>query len=211
MAVAYISDHVDAAVDRLLETYKNKPNVVALVQALAGRAQVVENVLQTLTTGQLLVTAQAVGNQLDAIGAIVGIPRNGLSDSVYYILILGTIAKNYSSGSTDTIVTIVRDIFQAKGVYISTPNAPGHVREEAYGEFNLAVGDMQTDTALLPTLVDILTDSISAGVRMIYIASFETSGAFACDGPQPWVRGCSDVNGNGGGLCAGILYAAPTT
>lgn len=208
MSITYISDHQAQAVDRLLEQYKQRPNVVALVEALAGRAQAVEDTIQQVASERFLYSQAAQGAQLDDLGALVNLPRNGLDDSTYYVLILGTIAKNYSDGTIDTIVELVRSVYQADAVYASTPNSPAHARLKAYAEINLAVGDAKTDTALTPMILGLLLQSLAGGVTLGFIATFGGQ-AFACAGPQPWVGGCSDLEGNGGGFLAGLTYLNP--
>jgi hypothetical protein len=207
VSFAYIANHTDQAFGRLLEFYKGKPRVVALLRAFAQRSQVVEDTLAQLKTGLLLFGNGAVGAQLDAIGQIVGIARNGTSDGVYRILILGSIAKNYSSGSLETLTTLCQTLYQTPEVYVSTPNSPGHAREAAYGEIILSVGNPKTDAALFPVILNIVLEAMPAGVRLVSVSTF-TGQAICAEGPQSWVAGFSELSGQGGGNLATVLYQA---
>jgi len=208
MTVAYIADHIAQAQGRLITQYQGQANIEALVAGLASRTQVLEDALQTIAKGRFLFGDAASGAQLDAIGALIGIARNGLEDSVYRILIRGKIATNTSRGTLADIVTITAALFQASAVYVTTPNAPGHARQQAYAEISLAVADPKTDLALLPLLLRIIRASLPAGVVLVSLSAFESTDAqaLACEGPQPWVGFLSAGPDDPGGLLADILF-----
>src|SRR5262249_42034837 len=68
---------VIAALDRLCQYAKDKPNIAALLSALVAPAQDVEDAFQDLLTKRGIETGEGV--QLDVVGKIVGQKRNGLS------------------------------------------------------------------------------------------------------------------------------------
>lgn len=113
--ISLISDHVARAQARLLQQYKDKPGVGALIAALAGRAQVIENVLWGLLTQRSIATS--VGAQLDGLGKLVGLSRasvpGGVSDAVYRKWIQAQVLLNRSNGTIpdlDAIFSFVCDV-----------------------------------------------------------------------------------------------------
>lgn len=207
MTVAYIADHVTQAQNRLVAQYSAAPKTQAMIAAMAGRTQAVEDAVLAVSTQRSLFGATALGAQLDTIGEVVGLKRGGLDDATYYVLILGTVAKNNSNGTIETLLTIAKAIFQADAAYVTSPNSPGHARREAFGEVSLAVSNPKTPASLLPLLLNILTASMAGGTALVSISTYDSTAAFACDGPQPWVAAFSDLQGNGGGTLAGLIYA----
>jgi len=209
MTVALITDHIEQAVARLATQYQGAPTVVGMFSALVGRVQVLEDVLEDLNTQRLLTGGKARGAQLDAIGTVVGLKRGNLDDATYYVLLLGTVAKNYSDGTVPTLLALAQAIWQASAAYITTPDAPGHARRAAYAQLSLAVADPQTPDSLTNLLVGIVQAALGGGITLVSVCKYASAGAFACQGPQPWVAGCSDIDGQGGGALATLLYANP--
>lgn len=209
MPVKPITTHVSDALARLAQQYVAQPNVTRLVSALCTRVQTAEDALTIVATDRALFGAKARGKQLDALGAIVGLPRGSLDDETYYVLILGNIAKNYSDATLDTLERIARTIFQARAVWVTSPNTFGHQRQDVAAEISLAVADPKTPLSLTPLLVQILQASLAGGVTLVSLVSYSGEAAFAMDGDQPWVAGPSKTDGTGGGVLATILYQNP--
>lgn len=209
MTVQYIADHVELAKNRLVSQYQNAPNVIALVKALAARVQALEDAIDTVAHGRMLVDSSAKGAQLDAIGAQVGIARNGLDDPTYYVMIRGKIATNTSKATLGDIERIAKTLFQASAVYATTPNTPGHDRVRAYAELSLAVGDPKAGEVLTDRIVRLIRAAMPAGVVLVSLSFFDTKYAFCCDGPQPWAMAFSDIDGQGGGKLARLILSNP--
>ena len=79
-------------------------NIVKMLRVLLQPTQDLEDVLQALRTQRSI--DAAVGAQLDMIGAIVGQPRNGMTDDDYRIYCRARIATNRSGGSYEDLIKI---------------------------------------------------------------------------------------------------------
>jgi len=101
--------HVADAQAQLLVQYKQSPNMLGLIAAIAGRAQILENALYAVMTLRSLATAS--GQQLDNLGKIVGLARasvlGGNVDAVYAAWMRAQILVNASAGSAPNLIAIV--------------------------------------------------------------------------------------------------------
>ena len=94
----------DALLGILYEQYKQSPNIVAIIEAIAERGDILDDIEQELY-GMLDITT-ATGAALDLLGALVNVLRNGFSDEVYRARILGTAGASRSGTPEDIIATI---------------------------------------------------------------------------------------------------------
>lgn len=174
---------VESALARLTSMYSDKPNIVALVQALATRGQIVENALFSLAQGQLF--GNAVGAQLDDIGNLVGADRNGLSDAQYRLLIQGTIAENCGNGTLASLLTIASALWETGDIVIRTPSAAEAVKASAW--VSLEIGGSQLPANLDSLAVSIFRKALAAGVDLISVTKTTALGstAFAFAGSTP--------------------------
>lgn len=101
-----IDDHCQAALNRLAEQYKNRPNLANLICTFIDQIQDAEYTFQDLKIGFVLATASGV--QLDAIGEIVGIGRTSPDDAVYRNDIRDQIGINNSNGTGDDVLNFVQ-------------------------------------------------------------------------------------------------------
>ena len=89
---------------RILQQYEANTGILAMVDASAANYQLLENSLWTLQTMRALATAEGV--QLDGIGQIVDLARNGLSDADYFTWLTAKILALSSDGSADRLLDI---------------------------------------------------------------------------------------------------------
>lgn len=172
MIAPQITNHVQAALDRLMQQYKGKPNLQAVLTAFIQQIQVFENAAYPVDAGRQLyngTTYPAVGTQLDGIGELVGVKRNGLGDAEYLVFILGTIAENFSDDTMTTLVNIMVTFFQPTLALIF---------ENYPAEVDLELSDSVLPVNLLPIVAGILQNSIGAGVNLGYIAMFSLTTSF---------------------------------
>jgi hypothetical protein len=111
MALEQITDHADRAVARLAKQHRGKTRTEALVRALAGTTQAVENALLQLLAERTL--SAAAGAQLDQLGAIVGVERGVLDDAAFRVRINTQIRINRSSGTGNDILEVFRLVLPA--------------------------------------------------------------------------------------------------
>lgn len=90
---------------KLLEQFKSKPNISAILTAFLDQAQDLENASFEVLEETVLATAAGV--QLDGIGTIVDEERQGRNDADYRIGLQARILLNISSGATEELIAIV--------------------------------------------------------------------------------------------------------
>lgn len=208
MLATKLNSHVADAQSRLLQQYKT-PNTLALVGALVAGFQDLENAVFTVDAAQRI--ANAVGAQLDNIGAAVGIGRGGLNDLQYRAMILGTIAENNSDTTQPTILRLLQIVTGAQNVWLGTPTSAGPNWGPPHAVIGVGLGGPTLFTPLYATVVGLLAGSVAAGVGVSYIATYPASNVFSMAGPQAWVAGFGDKNVAGsGGVFAGLQYNNPS-
>lgn len=153
--VEYVADHCERGIARLIEQYKRKPRIEAIVCILADEVQEVEDALWELYTRRSV--SSAFGAQLDVLGLIVGRARGGLEDEDYRAWIKAQIRANRSSGSPTDILHILRLIFGDA--------ADVELREWWPATFTVTLHEELT---LSPAVIlAILKQAKSAGVRVV--------------------------------------------
>ena len=79
MAITKELDHTLRAQERLTQQFKNKPNILKLINVLTSEVQVLEDELFNIAT--ITSIDDSEGTQLDNIGRLLGINRNGRTDT----------------------------------------------------------------------------------------------------------------------------------
>jgi hypothetical protein len=196
MATGKISDHAARALDRLKQQFRGKPKVEALVTALMGPVQAVEDALYQLLTERGVDTA--IGTQLDAIGKVVGQPRGGLSDDTYRRYIRARITANRSSGLVDELNLIARLVLDDPTVVITTTQYP-----PASVVMSLTVAVVPQDLGV--ALVAFLRKATAAGVRILLHFQPQTLAAsFAFEGGAGMGFGDTSNAATGGQLVSEV-------
>jgi hypothetical protein len=107
-AVTPITTHATDAKARLLQQFKEKTRIEALLDAINVEIQRYENEVMDLSD---VLDIDAMGGvNLDHIGNIVGQKRAGRTDADYRVAIRQKIAANVSSGTPDQLVEIFANI-----------------------------------------------------------------------------------------------------
>ena len=107
-------DQVVIALDRLLEQFKDKPNIESILTTYISEVQDLEDTYFSLLNERGINTA--VGNQLDILGALVNEQRLGRDDELYRIAILTRIGINNSEGTPNEIMSLLKNIENATKV-----------------------------------------------------------------------------------------------
>lgn len=105
MSLTEKTDHVEEAISNLIEFFKRKPKMVSTLTAFVNQIQDLEIMFFQLLNEVTL--DNAIGVQLDGIGAIVGEEREGRNDDDYRLAIRVRILLNLSNGTPEEILTIV--------------------------------------------------------------------------------------------------------
>jgi hypothetical protein len=164
MALTYISDRVERALARLPQQHKDKANIRALVSALVGPAQAIEDAIWQLYTLRRVDTAEGV--QLDLLGDVVGQPRDGLSDDDYRRYIRARIATNRSLGVVEDLIKITRLVVGDDALRVE-------VERQNIATIVVRLLEIPITDELADIVFDFLFKAKAAGVRLILESSEE--------------------------------------
>lgn len=170
-----IEDHPQEAVDRLPEQHKSKANIEAMIRSFCSQCGELEQAIVDMLVARQLDTATGV--HLDRLGAIVGQPRDGVTDDeLYRRYIRARIFTNKSSGTAEELIRISKLIVDDDGIT---------VRLEQQQVATILVwldGDVETDVT--DVLIKFLRSAKAAGVKLTLLSSSEPAGTtFKWDTP----------------------------
>jgi len=200
--VQQIFTHTQDALARLLAQYVGMPRVQSLITTFSAQIQDLENAIYPLDEGRAFwngTTTPAIGAQLDIIGSLVGINRNGLSDQQYILFIFGKIAQNYSDGTRPTMAVVVQNLFQAQ-ISLIQDYYPAGLGVEAIGS--------EIPPSLYPIAKAIVEGALGAGIKLTYAAASQDTNVFRfyTSGIDGAVSGFSDIyNPTIGGKYIGLI------
>lgn len=119
----------------LIEQFRNHTNIDAIVKAFAQQSQEVEDAAWQILLDTLIATAE--GQQLDNLGTIVGVEREGKTDTAYRVRLQAQVLLNKSSGTIEDLLgmayvlgatsnTVLTEVFPAKiEIVVNTVLATG--------------------------------------------------------------------------------------
>ncbi len=196
--------HVDEAVALLIEQYKNSPNLKDLITAFINRVQDAENMFYDLWQSRFL--DNAIGSQLDGLGAIVGVSRENTTDDRYRVRIRARILLNQSSGTADQIIELIQlllsESYTGTLTYLEMPPA-GFFIDSTSG---VITSDEATETG------SAILSARAAGVMAQFIYTLTTSTfRFSASGiteTGATTKGFSDLSQITGGYLAGVVSNA---
>lgn len=181
-------------ISRLIEQYKDKPYIEALLTSWLGQVQDLENALFEVLQERNI--DDSVGVQLDVLGDVVGQFRNSDDDEIFRTSIRVRILINNSEGTPEDIIRVVTAIL--------ADGEDWELCEEPPAQFRVRVLDQLTSTSyqLLYTLTNLAKP---AGVRFLLSTNDQTGPSgrlrFADNGggTTGGLAIFNDVNGGGGG------------
>jgi hypothetical protein len=201
MLATKITNHVQQALQRLLQQYKGKARIEGFYTSFVEQIQDLEDAIYALDAGRQLyngTSTPAVGEQLDQIGTIVGISRNGLSDAEYLLFIFGKIAENFSDSTIPTILSVIGYVFQAPEVKIQEVY-PAGIAIEILGS--------PIDPSLYDIAIGLVQAALGAGVSIVFAAVSPTVNTFRFESSDTTsANGWGDVNNPAtGGVFSGLI------
>jgi hypothetical protein len=101
----YKNTYVQDAYNMLIDQFKNKPILNALLSIYIGKLQEIENVFSALYDAEFL--ASSTGSALYEIGSTEGITMTSISDATYRTIIKQTQLVNNSSGDIETLLNFI--------------------------------------------------------------------------------------------------------
>lgn len=156
MTVSQIIDHTEAAKARLLQQYKGKASIEALLDSLGGQQiQDLEDILFGINS-RLDIDA-SIGVQLNNIGVIVGQPRNGKDDATYRLFLKAKAGRNVSEGDIERVISVWKIITGGAAIQI-IENFPAEVE---------LFSDVPVPDALADDAFNLMQDVVAAGVRVV--------------------------------------------
>ncbi len=130
--ISEITNHEALALARLLQQFRAKDRIEAIVEVIGARAQLLETDFHDLIVECFL--ANAVGAQLDQYGALLGLPRGTADDTRYRALLGAQVQILYSSGTPDELLAILALLADVLITVTSiTEPAPATIRMEYIG------------------------------------------------------------------------------
>lgn len=193
MSLTYISNHVATSLKRLLEQYKNKPNLTAVIELYLDQVQDLEDAIYPMLNALNIPAME--GQMLDLIGEIVGQPRTTTDDARYRILLYVKIHQNVSEAESERVISVMKLISESEYV---------HLINLSYAELQVQI----TTSGLPQDEIDLIYREIhkvvAAGVRVSYIIEADPVEAFAYAGTNAGAPadGYDDGTGTVGGKYA---------
>lgn len=191
-----ITTHVTDGLALLLQQFKTKPYVEAILGAWLSQVQELETAFFDLIESGLLTATDA---QLDQIGDLLGRPRAGLVDDEYRIVLQGTALAIASSGTVPELYAIA-DLVLKLVTFTITESQHATVKIEP--DAAVAVGAQ--------LLLEVLVRAKAGGVRLLVIdprGSASSRFAFSSTAVTETDsnKGLSDVAASTGGRLVGVL------
>lgn len=187
------TDYVAEGTSLMMGQYRSKTTINNLFAAMLQSKQQIEDAIVTLRDGIMLIGDAAKGQQLDNIGAIVGIERNGLDDTQYRVLIYAKIAENRGDATLQTVLSLALQLFDTDALFEASPQSI-HRNGNINGAFvSIMVGSPKLPENLYQLVLKLLQKSLAAGVQLAHLGTFNKTKAFAFAGDAPWVGGFGSV------------------
>lgn len=162
---------VEQGIDRLVEQWRNKPNLNAVIEAIIGGSQELEDTFHALDKERMDLE-NTVGQQLDNYGTIVGQERLNFDDDFYRILLNARIGINVSEGEPERIISTAKKLTKAAFVHYMNLN-----------KYEIAIG---SDGIINPLSVEFLIQNLQratmGSVRVNYLAIYDGEDSFSFDG-----------------------------
>lgn len=199
-------DHIALAISRLPHMYRGgNSNTEKAIRALLSPAPQLAQAMWDALYQRSVDTA--VGVQLDAIGALVGRPRNGIADDeIYRRYCRAQIRANKSDG-------VIEDILAVARLVLNDDTAALVIRNHGNGASTLEVRAVLSE-AVAAVLLDLLIKATSGGVRRILeyspaapstVGRWTTQGTW---GSAVWGRAIDSTFSTGSPTTAAIMSRA---
>jgi len=194
MSIEHVTDHEEQGLALLIEQFRDKPRIEILVRALMAQVQEAEDALWDLSFKRALANAEAT--QLDALGEIVLLPRNGMDDDTYRAWIGAVHLISRSGGLPEQLLSILSAL---------TPEGTSLRADEYYpAAFRIEVLESISDY-LGQALAAIISKARAIGVNgALQWHSGTNVFRFSLDGAQE----LGSANGLGSGVWAALSTGA---
>lgn len=183
--ITYIDNYGELTKDLLYSQFKGdrSPDLLKVIDAFSLPIDELEGVLKSLDTELNL--DDAVGAQLDGLGQIIGLPRNGLNDHDYRMALKFKIQLNKSFGQPELLISALQFFTGATEVRL-------------YETFPAAMFAFTNGTEGLAHLTERMNRLSLGGVDFMYVA--QTTGVpftFASETTEDFGGGYAWDTGSG--------------
>lgn len=151
-------EHVAQGLDRLIERFKGRSYLEGALRVVLERVQHIDDVVWDLTTGLWL--DNAIGDQLEALGYIVGEPRLGRVDDLYRIYIRARIRINRANGKPTDTLQVARLIIEPNATLEYIPEYPAAYKVRISGTNIRALDLRKILLQVKPAGVGLTVDSV---------------------------------------------------
>jgi hypothetical protein len=199
-AITHKNDYVAEGVARLPQQYRDKPKIIAMLSAWLQGVQALEDAIDGVHRAQSIDGALAIGGQpLDALGDLVGQPRNGQDDATYARHIRARIAIHRSQGRVDDVLRIARAILPDAGTYSLTlaPLYPASL--------SVTIGGLLDSVDEATDIASFIQAGAKAGVRTILLYSLTADAATFSFSAGPGLGFGDSTNPATGGQLSGAV------
>ena len=201
-------EHVALGQSRLLEQFRHKPIINAIVESIMGHVNVLEQVLYDMLSKRLI---DGEGAQLDVLGYILGAEREGRSDAAYRTLIRAWAMAHRSSGTPEDLYTTLHRLDPAAALeYEDLPLDPAGFRMR-WTAPAMPPAPASADDPTSELVSRLLRRSRAAGVRCWFFWFPRVSSQLFTLGGLPLVfdanRGLGNTARTTGGRLAGEVIA----
>jgi len=196
LTLEHTTTHVSDALALLVEQFRGKAQLEALLASYVRQVQLLEDAAQELLTGRWIDNAE--GELLDFLGRLVGVERLALSDDLYRTLIRAQIRLLVASATGDDIISIMETATRNVEVEL-TGRYPAAQVVELVGELidNLGLVSRLLHTARGAGINTQLVYSLSPTSEMFTFASGVV--------PEAATNGWADAAQTTGGRLAGVI------
>lgn len=203
MLITEITDYLAQTQALEMQQYKGTPRFNAIIAAIVAQCQFLETQLFAVNSGRTLYGS--VGEQLDELGTLFDVARNGLTDDEYRLFIIGAIAEQNSNTTIQTILNVTLLLFRPQ-VVLLFETFPAEI------ELDLYVVGLETD--LWHLVYPMIQKSLGGGIKLGSVVTgdltspFRFSDALAGTIPPGASQGFSDAlnPGAGGGLLGNVIF-----
>lgn len=163
-----ITNHTEQALDRLITQYKGNLDFIAVVTAFTEQIQEIED---SFTDFYSRLNINSIrGQNLDNLGTIIGIARQGFDDNVYRTLLWAKLFSNISNGTANEIINIFKVLTNSSEIdFFEIQPATIQIQ-----------GNADLDPLIEPYIPTILQKALCAGVQIGGLVLYEDE-SFVCD------------------------------
>lgn len=193
--IEHLSDFLEQGADQLLEQFRDKPRLLAYLNAVLRPIQKFEDDVWAVILSRLI--DDAIGVQLDILGKIVGEPRGShVDDEIYRLFIRARIAINHTHGHADDVIGVLRLVEAAEFSF------------SEYYPATILIEYVAVTAAPATVLFELANEARAAGVALLLTYGTQTDFFSFCAGLTPIadsVHGFAPTDLSSGGYISGVV------